>query len=47
LGIISSLTAASTEYTNTPENQELDLKSYYMKIIEAFNENINNLLKEI
>jgi hypothetical protein len=47
VGIISSLTTASPEYTKTPENQGIDLKSYLMKIIEAFNENVNNLLKEI
>jgi hypothetical protein len=34
----SSPTTASPEYTNTPENQEADLKSYLMKIIESFKE---------
>ena len=43
----SSPTTASPEYTNTPENQEADLKSYRMKIRESFNEDINNSLKEI
>jgi hypothetical protein len=33
--------------TNTPENQESVLKSYLMKIIEPFKEEINNSLKEI
>ena len=42
----SSPTTASPEYTNTPENQEADLKSYLMKIIESFKEDINNSLKE-
>jgi hypothetical protein len=43
----SSPTTASPEYTNTLENQEADLKSYLMKIIESFKEDINNSLKEI
>ena len=43
----SSLTTASPEYNNTPENQEADLKSYLMKIIESFKEDINNSLNEI
>jgi antitoxin component HigA of HigAB toxin-antitoxin module len=43
---LSSSTTASPEY-NTPENQEADLKSYLMKIIESFKEAINNSLKEI
>ena len=38
---------ASPEYTNTPENQESVLKSYLMKIIESFIEDISNSLKEI
>ena len=42
-----SPTRASPEYTNTPENQESVLKSYLMKIIESFKEDINNSLKEI
>ena len=33
-------------YPNTPEEQDSDLKSHLMKIIEAF-KNINNSLKEI
>jgi hypothetical protein len=32
---------------NTPENQESVLKSYLMRIIESFKEEINNSLKEI
>jgi chromosome segregation ATPase len=42
----SSPITASHEY-NTPENQEADLKSYLMKIIESFKKDINNSLKEI
>jgi hypothetical protein len=30
----SSPNTGSPEYTNTPENQEADLKSYLMKIID-------------
>jgi hypothetical protein len=44
---LSSPTKVSPEYTNTPENQESVLKSYLMKIIESFKEDINNSLKEI
>ena len=40
-------TTASPKYTNIPENQEPVLKSYLMKIIEYFKEDINNSLKEI
>ena len=43
----SSPFTVSTEYTNTSENQEADLKSYPMKIIESFKEDVNNSLKEI
>ena len=43
----SSPTTASPEYTNRPENQESVLKSYFMKIIESFKSDINNLLIEI
>ena len=43
----TSPTRASPEYTNTTENQESVLKSYLMKIIEFFKEDINNSLKEI
>ena len=37
----------SLEYTNTPKNQDSVLKSYLMKIIESFKDDINNSLKEI
>jgi hypothetical protein len=43
----SSPITASPAYTNTPENQEADLKSYLMKIIESFKEDINSSLQEI
>jgi hypothetical protein len=43
----SSPTTESSEYANTPENQEADIKSYIMEIIESFKEDINNSLKEI
>ena len=43
----SSPTTASPEHKSTPEHQEADLKSYLMKIIESFMEDINNSLKEI
>jgi hypothetical protein len=44
---LSEPITASPEYTNTPENQESVLKSYLMKIIEFFKENIRKSLKEI
>jgi hypothetical protein len=40
-------TTTSPRYPNTPENHNADLKSYLMKIIEAFMEDINNSLTEI
>jgi hypothetical protein len=43
----SSPNTAHPEYTNTCENQESVLKSYLMKIIEFFREDVNNSLKEI
>ena len=43
----SSLTTASPRYTNTPKNKCAYLKSYLMKMVQAFNDNINNTLKEI
>jgi prophage DNA circulation protein len=43
----SSSSSASPEYTNTPKNQEADLKSYLMKTIEFFKLDINNLMKEV
>ena len=43
----SSLTTASPGYPNTPEKQDLDLKSYLMSLIEDIKKNINNSLKEM
>jgi gas vesicle protein len=43
----SSPSTTSPEYTNTSENQEADLKSYLMQLIESFKEDIKSLLKEI
>jgi hypothetical protein len=41
-----SPTTASPEYTNTTENHESVLKSYLIKIIEFFKEDINNSLSQ-
>ena len=46
-GLLADPTTASPGYTNTPENQDADLKSYLMKIIELFKEGINSSQKEI
>jgi hypothetical protein len=43
----SSTTTVRPGYSNTFEKQNADLKSYLMKIIEFFKEDINNSLKEI
>jgi hypothetical protein len=40
-------TTASPGYSNTPEKQDVDLKSHLMMLIENFKEDINNCLKEI
>ena len=37
----------SPGYPNTPEKQDSDLKSYVMMLVEDFEKNINNSLKEI
>jgi hypothetical protein len=37
----------SPAYPNTPEKQDLDLKSYLIMLIEDFKKEINNSLKEI
>ena len=34
-------------HPNTPEKQELDLKSHLMMLIEEFKKDINNSIKEI
>jgi phage shock protein A len=41
----SSPITASPGYNSTPENQDVDLKSCVMKMIESFKEDINNSLK--
>jgi hypothetical protein len=43
----STLITASPRYPNTPEKQDLDLKSYLMMVVEDFKKGINNSLKEI
>jgi hypothetical protein len=43
----SSPTTASPGYHNTPENQDSDLKSLLMMMIEDIKKDINNSLKEI
>jgi hypothetical protein len=43
----NSLTTASPGYIETPEKQNLDLKSHIMMMIEDFKKDINNFLKEI
>ena len=40
----SSPTTASPGYTNTPEKQDLDLKSHLIILIEDFKKDINNSL---
>ena len=43
----NSPTIASPGYPNTPEKQDLDLKSLLKMVIEDFKKNINNSLKKI
>ena len=43
----STLTTVSPGYPNTPEKQDLDLKSNIMMVVEDFRKSINNSLKEI
>ena len=43
----SSLTTASPRDADIPEKQELDLKAYFVMLIEDFQKDINNSLKEI
>jgi gas vesicle protein len=40
-------TTVSPVYKNTPEKQDLDLKSYLMMLVQDFKKGINNSLKEI
>ena len=44
---LSSPTKASLGFPNTPKEQDSDLKSHLMKMIEDLKEDINNSLKEI
>jgi hypothetical protein len=43
----SSSTTASPGYPSTPKNQDSDLKSHLMMMIEDFKKDINNFLKEL
>jgi hypothetical protein len=43
----SSPTTASPGYPNTPEKQDFDLKSHLIIVIQDFEKDINNSLKEI
>jgi hypothetical protein len=43
----STPNSASPGYTNTPEKQDSDLKSYLMMLVEDFKKDINNSIKEI
>jgi hypothetical protein len=43
----STPSTASPGYPNTPEKQDLDLKSYHMMLVDDFKKGINNSLKEI
>jgi spore germination protein YaaH len=43
----STPTTVSPGYSNTPEKQDSDLKSYLMMVVEDFKKGINNSLKEI
>jgi hypothetical protein len=43
----SSPTTACPGHPNTPEQQDSDLKCHLMKIIEDFQRDIKNFLKEI
>ena len=43
----NSPTSASPGYANTPEKQDLDLKSLFMMLLEEHKKDINESLKEI
>jgi hypothetical protein len=43
----STPSTTSPGYPNTPEKQDVDLKSYLMMVVEYFKKGINNSLKEI
>jgi len=42
----NSPTKANTEYPNTPEKQDLDLKSYLIMMLEDFKKDVKNSLRE-
>jgi len=42
----NSPTKAHTEYPNTPEKQDLDLKSYLIMMMEDFKKDTKNSLRE-
>ena len=39
-------TSASPDYTNTPEKQDLDLKSLFMMLLEEHKKDMNESLKK-
>jgi len=43
----NSPTKANTEYPNTPEKQDLDLKSYLIMMLEDFKKDMKNSLREM
>ena len=43
----STPTITSPGYPNTPEKQDMDLKSYLMMVVEDLKKGINTSLKEI
>ena len=43
----NSPTTANPGFSNKPEKQDVDLKSYFMMLIEDFKKDINNSLKVI
>jgi len=43
----NSPTKANTEYPNTPEKQDLDLKSYFIMMLEDFKKDMKNSLREM
>ena len=40
-------TTGSPQYPNTPKKQDLDLKSYLLRVVDDFKKDINNSLTEI
>jgi len=40
------LPCANTEYPNTPEKQDLDLKSHLIMMLEDFKKDMKNFLRE-